>query len=327
MRFQLAFVGGSPTQLLTVGDLLCAYERRKLHQLRRGAATYRHLKTVLQPVAGKDVTLLTRRELGMLIDDLADRAPIQANRTLAYMKAFFGWAVGRGYMDTSPAAPLAKPVREIARERAPDIVELAEIWVAAESLGYPFGDAVRLLMLTASRRDEVSAMRVDELDLGACGTLCWTIPAARSKTGRSIKLALPNLARSIVESALAARPAGSQWVFSTNGSRPISGWSKAKARLDQTIVRHRLLENVEPAYLTPWRLHDLRRSFATLACDALNIDPAVADRCLNHVGASTRSTISRVYGRSEFFEQRKDALSRWSELIQAAVYRGRLVPA
>ena len=71
--------------------------------------------------------------------------------------------------------------------------------------------------------------------------------------------------------------------------------------------------------MPPWRLHDLRRGFATQACDLLQIDAAVADRCLNHVGSATTSTIARVYGRSEMFAQRRDALIRWADLLEAAL--------
>ena len=70
--------------------------------------------------------------------------------------------------------------------------------------------------------------------------------------------------------------------------------------------------------MAPWRIHDFRRSFATGACDHLRIDPVVADRCLNHVGASTTSTVARVYGRSEMIAQRRDALERWAALVTDA---------
>jgi hypothetical protein len=67
--------------------------------------------------------------------------------------------------------------------------------------------------------------------------------------------------------------------------------------------------------MAPWRIHDFRRSFATIACDRLHIDPAVADRCLNHIGSATSSAISRVYQRGEMFEQRSKALRRWAKLL------------
>lgn len=114
-------------------------------------------------------------------------------------------------------------------------------------------------------------------------------------------------------------------MFSTNDENSVSGWSKAKLRLDREIAVIRAKRG--DAAMAPWRFHDLRRSFATNACDVLQIDPAVADRCLKHVGASTTSTISRVYGRNEMFEQRRDALRKWSAFFGEAVAIGQTPPA
>jgi integrase len=303
---------------LTIRDLLDLYDRRRLSQLRRGVGTLRSLEAGLSRLMDRDAILITRRDITLVVDHIADRAPVHANRTLAYIKAFFSWAVGRGYLEINPAAALANPIREVARDRTPDLSELAEIWKAAGALGYPFGHAIRLLMLTASRRDEVGCMRVQELEHHADGELCWTLPSDRSKNGRAIRTALPALAREVLEEALRARPTNSPFVFTRNGARPISGWSKAKVRLDAYIEQNRSDVGIEMQSMAPWRIHDLRRSFATLACEVLMVNPAVADRCLNHVGASTTSTISRIYGRNEMFDQRRDALRRWAALLESA---------
>ena len=120
-----------------------------------------------------------------------------------------------------------------------------------------------------------------------------------------------------------ARATKDPFVFTTRGDRSISGWSKAKARLDRIIADRRLAHDPSSEPMVPWRFHDLRRSFATHACDVLHIDPAVADRCLNHVGASTSSTVSRIYARNEMFDQRRDALIAWAELIECGLRSGR----
>lgn len=306
----------SEAAALTVGQLLDIYARRRLSQLRKAKVIERSIRAALHDVADLDPVAVTRRHIAEAVDVIADRAPIHANRTLAYLKAFFVWCLGRGYIERNPAEGIAKPTRERSRERTPSLAEVVEIWEAAGKLGYPFGPIVRLLVLTAARRDEVGAMRPEEIVADGDARV-WTLPAARSKNGRAIRVPLSTLATTIIEEALTDRPDDMTFLFTTLGDRPVSGWSRAKRRLDAYINARRVKEKRGP--MEPWRFHDLRRAFATQACDHLGIDPAIADRCLNHVGASTTSTVARVYGRSELFEQRRDALIRWAALVEAAV--------
>lgn len=303
---------------ISVGRLLDLYEHRRLSQLRRGKAIRRALDGALSGFSHREVRTLRRREIGVAVDRIADRAPVHANRMLAYTKAFFGWAVGRGYLETNPAASISKPTREIARERTPSLPELAEIWRATDDLGYPFGSIIKLLILTAARRDEIGGMRTAEVELAPDRSAgCWTLPASRSKSGRAIRVPLCDAAATILGEAVTEAPEG-PFVFSTTGVTAVSGWSKAKCRLDKSIAARRLSVGVaEP--IEPWRFHDLRRSFATHACDLLEVDPAVADRCLNHVGASTTTAVSRVYARNEMFSQRREALTKWADLLAAAI--------
>jgi integrase len=309
-----------------LGVILDRYEARKLAQLRKRLVMSRAIRSALDGLLLREMSSITRAEIGRVVDDIADRAPIAGNRTLAYLKAFFSWAHGRGYIEANPIRNLAKPTREIARDRTPSLEEIADIWSECDTMAYPFGHVIRLMILTAVRRDEAAAIRVRELQLPAGEAEgCWILPAERSKNGRALRVPLSAPARAIVEAALAARPEGSPFLFSTTGLRAVSGWSKAKTRLDGLIAKARTKQGVEP--MLAWRLHDLRRSFATAACDALGVDPAVADRCLNHVGASTTSTISRVYGRSEMYQQRAEALRRWAELITISVSRPTAPPS
>jgi integrase len=303
----------------TVGAVLDRYKTRRLSQLRKGLVMGRAIDAALSSLRHRELVSLSRKEISRLVDDLADRAPIQANRTLAYLKALFSWAHGRAYIDDNPIRGISKPTREVARERTPTVEEIADIWAAAQALGYPFGPIVKLLILTAARRDEVGAIRVDELHLPPnAAEGWWVIPAGRSKNGRSLRIPLSASARVVVEEALKLRPQGSRFLFSTTTDSAVSGWSRAKTRLDRFISQSRQAKGRES--IEPWRLHDLRRSFATSACDALGVDPAVADRCLNHVGAATSSTISRVYARNEMYDQRADALRRWAEFIGQAIF-------
>jgi integrase len=318
LKGALAGVAASDGDEGSVGAIFLRYKTRRLSQLRKGAVMGRALEATLAPLKTRPMAEVTRREISFVIDELADRAPIHGNRVLSYTKAFFNWAVGRGYIEQSAANAIPKPTRERTRERTPTLAEVTEIWLAAGDLGYPFGPIVRLLILTAARRDEVGALRVAELNLEAEPLeVCWTIPADRSKNGRSIRTPLAPLAARVVSEALEMREIESVYLFSTTGRSSVSGWSTAKRRLDDLLAARRATRGEGP--FESWRFHDLRRSFATHACDVLHVDPAVVDRCLNHVGSSTTSTVSRIYARNELFDQRRDALTRWATLFEAPI--------
>jgi integrase len=72
--------------------------------------------------------------------------------------------------------------------------DLAAVWNACQDDDY--GKIVRLLILTGARRDEIGGMTWSELD---SDNRTWTLPAERSKNGRSLKLHLPRLAWDIIE--------------------------------------------------------------------------------------------------------------------------------
>ena len=91
-------------------------------------------------------------------------------------------------------------------------------------------------------------------------------------------------------------------LFTTTGNTPISGISKAKTRLDTA------------SGVTDWRLHDFRRTAVPHMVD-LGLNPAVADRILNHVAASTMSVVPRTYQRSALLDQRRHALDAWAERV------------
>lgn len=117
-----------------LGAILDRYETRRLSQLRKGVVMGRAIRSAVDGLLLRDMSGITRGEVGRIVDDIADRAPIAGNRALAYLKAFFSWAHGRGYIEANPIRSLAKPTREIARDRTPSMQEIVDIWSACETL-------------------------------------------------------------------------------------------------------------------------------------------------------------------------------------------------
>jgi integrase len=96
----------------------------------------------------------------------------------------------------------------------------------------------------------------------------------------------------------------------------VSGYSKAKARLDEQIakiVAEETEENAEPRDIPTWRIHDLRRTFAT-GMQRLGIRFEVTEAVLNHVSGA-RSGVAGIYQRHDWREEKCAALSAWGRHI------------
>ena len=107
------------------------------------------------------------------------------------------------------------------------------------------------------------------------------------------------------------------FVFSTTGKTSISGFSRAKARLDATIAETRAkaaaAAATESAPLVPWRLHDVRRTGAsTLA--RLGFDTIAIDKLLAHQPTKLRG-VAAIYQRYDFADERARALDAWAEHV------------
>jgi len=239
-------------------------------------------------------------------------------RTAAYGRACYAWAGKRGMVSGNPFVALPIPSGNVSRDRVLTDAEVALIWQAAGALGYPFGPLVRLLLLTAQRREEVAGMRWSELSEDRT---TWTIPKERAKNGKAHVVHLAPAARTILADVprfVSAIPDAPDLVFTTTGRTPVSGLSKVKLQLEARIAaaRAKAVGNPErdalPA-LPPWRYHDFRRTAVTWMAGN-GVAPHVADRLLNHV-QGTISGIAAVYQRQEFLAERRAALEAWAGFV------------
>ena len=97
---------------------------------------------------------------------MADRGLRQgANRTLAYTRKLLAWCAERGMIEANPAAGIKPPAKEVSRDRVLEDGEIAAVWTACGSLGFPFGPLIRLMLVTAQREGECAGMRWCDVDL------------------------------------------------------------------------------------------------------------------------------------------------------------------
>ena len=128
----------------------------------------------------------------------------------------------------------------------------------------------------------------------------WTVPADRAKNGEPNPVPLTAPVLSEIDGS--PRIGKDGLIFTTTGTTPFSGFGKAKARLDSKIDA-----------AEPWRLHDLRRTFAT-GLESLGVPQEVTEALLNH-RSGKKAGVAGVYARHEYREERGHALIAWTRFV------------
>ncbi|WP_419828924.1 tyrosine-type recombinase/integrase [Methylobacterium sp.] len=312
-----------PTRDL-IGSVIDSFIERHVkprNRPRTAEETIRILRTKVLPVwDGRKIQDIGRRDVIELLDRIVDAGtPVAANRTLAALSKLFNWAADRGVIDANPCVRIKAPAAETSRDRVLSDDELRLLWRACAKIGWPFGPFVQILLLTAQRRDEVAKMRRVELREG--GTL-WTIPAGRAKNGQAHDVPLSGAAKGILGSL--PRVAGQAgYLISTTGNSGVSGYAKAKARLDAEMLALARIDaaaagiDPESIALEPWRLHDLRRTAST-GMGRLKIEPHVIEAVLNHRSGVIRG-VAAVYNRYQYLDEKRAALEAWAADVEKVV--------
>lgn len=256
-------------------------------------------KDVLPKLGSKtSLTAIAKKDVRALIENKEENAPGVARYLFSVLRPFFAWCVEQDLIKASPMEALKPPALLQARDRILSDDEIVLFWNGCERLGFPFGYAFKLLLLTGQRREEVSAMRWDELDLDRRE---WSIPSERTKNGKEHLVHLSEHAAAILSTI---PKQDSEFVFTTTLNSSVSGYSKAKKRLDE------LMQAEMPRKLKPWRLHDLRRTAAS-GMARLNFPPHIVERVINHVSGAQGGLV-RVYQRYDYIEERKNAVYAWN---------------
>lgn len=153
-------------------------------------------------------------------------------------------------------------------------------------------------------------MRWSELDLDA---KVWNLPAQRVKNNRAHHVPLSEPVLEILKS-LPRIKTTKGFVFTTTRDAAVSGFSRAKDRIDDAIAAS-LPMGSEP--LPHWTFHDLRRTMAS-GMAKLGIDLHVVERVLNHLSGTFRGVLG-VYQRHEFSAEKRTALDAWANFVLGAV--------
>ena len=170
-------------------------------------------------------------------------------------------------------------------------------------MAYPFGPLFRLLAITGQRKSEVAEATWGEFDLD---NKLWEIPPDRMKADAPHVVPLSDMAMATLE--LLPRFDKGDYLFSTTfGVKPVSGFSKAKTRLD-TMMRERLSK------LEPFVIHDIRRTVRT-RLSAAPIEDRVRELIIGH----TQQGLHKVYDQHAYLNEKRLGLDWWAARLRDIV--------
>ena len=186
--------------------------------------------------------------------------------------------------------PRSRVAKHQPRQHALSDDEIRLLWNACEDLG-PYGQILKLLLLTGARLNEIGHLRWNEINFPERMLI---LPPSRTKTDTPHLVPLSEPAMAILKSV---EQNGSEFVFVTVTGRKFTIWASRKLRLDRTLG----------TAVRPWRVHDLRRTCRT-GLSRLRIAPHVAEAVLGHAAPA----IVRTYDVYDLADEKRHALEAWA---------------
>ena len=311
-------------QQWTVGELFDLWiehyastpsERRKTIPIPRTIMKQRgrwnvHLSKHLGSLYVRDVS---RGAIVPVLEQAARKGREEARQCLTLLRMMFDYAETREQIDANPTEGLsphkigATPPKP--RERHLSIAELSTLWKELDGmkLALPISRAIKLLILTGSRRGEVAEMQWKEISGNT-----WTIPAARTKSRRAHDVHLSPLAQSIIEEQRELSGGGFVFESMNKPGNPITrdAITRAITRLQGRGTKDH--NTTAPLYaLEHFTVHDLRRSAATTWTETLGADPLLVEGMLDHLPPKLLGT----YNKAKRYPAQVAIWDRWGDFI------------
>lgn len=245
-------------------------------------------KKVLPVIGHRKIKDVTRREIRFLLQKIADKTPVMANRIHSLIRRMFNFAIEEEFIEHNPCHLIKPPGgKEKSVDRVLSHTEIRNLWRGLSSLKIsPITKLfIKFQLVTAQRSGEVAQMQWKDIQGN-----WWIIP--ETKNGLSHRVPLSPLAVRLLEHT--KRYTSESRIF------PISDTTANRA-----IARNRKALGVE--HFTP---HDLRRTAASMMASE-DVSRLVIAKILNHKD----SGITAVYDRHSYDKEKREALEQWSSRL------------
>jgi integrase len=284
----------------TLAALLALYGEKAGAQRKSWPDCQRRIGSVFKPHLAKPLAALKASDLQMTVD--AWPSEQSASAAVRYIRPVLKWAAQRGYCDAGLAG-LHQPATVGRRERVLSRDELAAVLPMLMTDDRPYARAMRFMLLTLARREEVCAARWRDVNFDAG---MWTIPT--TKSGRAHTVQLSGQALCLLRSIGGGEP--DALIFATGNGTRLANWDKAGKAIHAATGT------------SGWTRHDLRRTGATMLGD-MGIEPHIIEAALNH--AAIHSQLASTYNRSRYQQPVAMALQRLADALDGIATGGAVV--
>jgi integrase len=268
-----------------------------------------------QVIGRKKAEDLTRRQLVRLLDAIVDRgAPVTANRVHALLVQMFNWGAAKDMISASPMAGIERPGgEESPRNRVLSADEVRVVWTKLDTaqMAEPTKLALKLLLVTAQRRGELTFARWDHFDFGK---QVWTIPVELLKSAHTRRQKPePHV---VPLSPFALDLLGKLKTLTGDGAYLLP--ARADKRKDRSyserVLSRAVRENEDHFGIPHFTPHDLRRTAASFMTK-LGVPRLHVEKVLNH----STGDIAEVYDRHDYLPEKRAALEKWGEHLKTIV--------
>ena len=204
----------------------------------------------------------------------------------------------RGHLDK--LLPKPSRVKKVSHHPAMPHTEVPAFMVELLGNGSVSALALRLLILTATRTNEVLQAQWPEIDLQAA---VWTVPAARMKTRREHRVPLSDAAMTILEAL--PRIEGNPYLFpGARHGRPLSNMALLQLMRGMGYG----VAGDRGDYVP----HGFRSSFRDWSGEVSSFPRDVAEMALAHV---IENKVEAAYRRGDLFAKRRKMMQEWADYV------------
>lgn len=209
------------------------------------------------------------------------------------------WGAGRGYVAEASAA-VKPPAQVRRRDRVLTREELKALLPHLTGTDNPYRLALRAMLLTLARREEVAGARWRDVDMQEESL---RLPTTKNKLPHVIPLS--RQAMELLQAIGVGKP--DALVFSARGGGRLANWDRETKAV------------MKASATAGWTRHDLRRTGATMLGE-LGVDPHIVESALNH--AVVHSSLAATYNQARYRPQVRAALQLLADRLDGIAAGG-----